>query len=228
MSSQVIGVTHPRGIGDLFSINECNSFQRSGPSDSIPPPQASQPTSAGVIGNRSEHFRVRDSERRPHAKEKMPPTPTPSLSAHPPRDQRLQLFRSLQPGCERRGGLRPRLPRSGHLALRAGISAKCSQLNGPGHRAVRCRPRTQSHRQELLRESRGLLSRGLWPQLCPAGSHLTRSRRCFVSGNPDSSSACGAPLGPAAPLAASSPHRAVPPAPRHRRQLTSAPAAGLE
>lgn len=144
----------------------------------------------------------------------MPPTPTPSLSAHPPRDQCLQLFWSLQPRCERRGGLRPRLPGLGAPCRKGPLLCKCFQLNGAGQGAASSPLHSGCHRQELLREARGILSRGLWPQHCPAGSHLTGNRRCFVSGNPDSNP-------PAVPCCA--PPRPWPPAVTTARGPSPAP-----
>lgn len=86
MSSVVIRGTQAGENGELFSANECSSFQRSGPPDTILPPQTPQATSqvsSLTVRAFSGHRRRKET----HAKYKMPPTPTSFLASptsHPP------------------------------------------------------------------------------------------------------------------------------------------------
>lgn len=97
------------------------------------------------------------------------------------------------------------LPGAGHLARRAASSAKCSQLKGSAFCSAGPVPFP------------GAPVRGAWnlkpgtpTSALSSGLSFDPDRRCFVSGNPHSSSACGAPLCPALPPAARSKYRAMP------------------
>lgn len=162
----------------------------------------------------------------------MPPTPTLSLALHlmPPPPSQIPhstpttgscsgFKRALQQDGELGGGLRLWAARVGAPCPKGGHLCQVISADGTRPESSAFSPHARCHFQGLLREARGILSRGLPPQHCPAGSHLTQTEDALfqaIQTAPPPAVPCGALLCPLPPAVSTArcPSRA-PQAPTH-------------